>query len=207
MNLILFLSILFNIQMFSQNSEPGKIYNSAEDVCPLKVGEKIPETSIVNLNGDSKTLSTIIGVRPSIIIFYRGGWCPYCNMQMSQLVTIEDTLINLGYQIIAISMDIPAKLKESLEKYEMKYSLYSDSKAYASKAFGIAFRVSNEYYKKLKSHNIDLEEASGEKHRILPVPSVFIVKNGIIQFEYVNPDYKIRIKRELLLTAAKTYIK
>jgi peroxiredoxin len=103
-------------------------------------------------------------------------------------------------------MDRPENLRESFDKYEMKYELFSDSKADVAKAFGIAFRVADEYVEKLKSHNLDIEGASGEDHHILPVPSVFIINDGIIRFEYVNPDYKERISKEILLSVSEEII-
>ena len=150
-------------------------------------------------------LNLILGKR-SILIFYRGGWCPYCNLHLADLVKIDNKLINLGYQIIAISIDKPDKIKESLAKYKPNYILLSDSKADASKAFGLAFKVDDTNIELLKSHNMNIEEASGEKHNILPVPAVFMLnKEGIIQFEYVNPNYKVRLKSEIILKVAEEY--
>jgi len=113
-------------------------------------------------------------------------------------------LVDLGYQIIAVSSDRPSKMRETYEKYQYKFEVYSDSSATASAAFGIAFKVADDYVERVKSFNIDLEAASGNKQHILPVPSVFIVDpDGMIKFEYVNPNYKVRIHPEVLLAAAK----
>lgn len=73
-----------------------------------------------------------------------------------------------------------------------------------ARAFGVAYQVDASTLAALKNYGVDLEEASGEKHRFLPVPAVFVVgKNGVIQFEYVNPDYKVRLHPDLLLAAAR----
>lgn len=184
--------------------EKNKVAKSAEEVCPAKIGAEIPNAIIRTIEGEEVDIKDVIKGQKSIIIFYRGGWCPYCNLHFSELQKVEDNLLNLGYKIIAISMDKPQNLKATLDKYNMKYELYSDSKANAVKEFGIAFKVNEDYLQKLKSYNMDLEASSGETHHILPVPSVFIVDdNGVIRFEYVNPNYKIRISGEMLLEAAK----
>ncbi|MEJ5351721.1 MAG: peroxiredoxin-like family protein [Melioribacteraceae bacterium] len=183
------------------------VANTAEEVCPIKISSEIPDVKVQTLSGKEISIKEIVKGKKSIIIFYRGGWCPYCNMHLSDLQTIENDLIKIGYKLIAISMDKPENLKASLEKHKLKYELYSDSKAYACKAFGIAFKVDDEYVNKLKSFNIDLEASSGEKHHILPVPSVFLVdENGIIKFEYVNPNYKERMKAKIILETAKNYL-
>lgn len=88
----------------------------------------------------------------------------------------------------------------------LTYTLLSDSKVEASISFGLAFRVDDKYNEMLKSHNMSLEDASGETHHILPVPAVFVLdKEGVIQFEYVNPDYKVRLNGEILLKAAEQF--
>ncbi|MFZ2325081.1 MAG: peroxiredoxin-like family protein [Ignavibacteriaceae bacterium] len=182
------------------------VAKNAEDVCPVKIGTEIPNAIVKTVDNKEISLKEMIGKQKSIIIFYRGGWCPYCNLHLSELQSIEADLIKLGYKLIAISMDTPENLSATIDKHNLKYELYSDSKAEACKAFGIAFTVQNDYVNSLKSYNMDLEESSGEKHHILPVPSVFLTdENGIIKFEYVNPNYKERISGKLLLEVSKLY--
>jgi len=188
------------------NDDFNKVKKSAEDVCPLKAGQKVPDPVLWSIDDKEESLSEILNGKPTVLVFYRGGWCPYCNMQLSELRKIEKQIIDMGYQLIAISMDTPENLKASLDKDKLNYELYSDSKANAVIAFGLAFRVDDKTIEKYKSFGLDLEKASGEKHHILPVPSVYIVgKDGVIKFEYSNPDYKVRLKSELLLDAAKVY--
>ena len=116
--------------------------------------------------------------------------------------------MKLGYQIVAISPDRPEKLGASAKKHALAYVLLSDSKMTAARAFGVAYKVDDETMKLYRKYEIDLEEASGEKHHELPVPSVFLIGgSGKIAFEYVNPDYKVRLDPDVLLAAAKSAIK
>lgn len=125
-------------------------------------------------------------------------------MQLGQLQSIESALINLGYQIIAISPDRPAKLQESMQKRELRYQLVSDSKMEGAKAMGLAFRVSEETLDQFGKWGIDLEAASGERHHLLPVPAVFVLnEEGVIEFQFVNPDYRVRLDPEILLSVAR----
>lgn len=193
---------------YSMLDDKKRVADSAEDICPIKVGTKIPSINVRNLEGQNVDLSLLTTAKKTVLIFYRGGWCPFCNMQLANLKDIENDLVNLGYQLVAISIDKPEKLKESIDKNKLSYNLLSDSKAEASIAFGLAFKVTDDYNKMLLEHNMNLEEASGENHHILPVPAVFIVdENSIIQFEYVNPNYKVRLNEELLLMTAKELVK
>ncbi|MBI3124047.1 MAG: AhpC/TSA family protein [Ignavibacteriales bacterium] len=203
--IILFL-IFTAIEGKTMEDERKKIANNATEICPIKIGEEIPSVDLTTIHGEEKNIREIIKDTKAIIIFYRGGWCPFCNTQLSQLKTIEEPLLKLGYKIIAISIDNPEHLRNTDDKYKMAYELYSDSKAKVSIAFGIAFKVDDEYVSKLKGYNMDIEASSGERHHILPVPSVFLIDSkGIIQFEYVNPNYKTRIGSEMLLSAAQIY--
>ncbi len=127
---------------------------------------------------------------------------------MGQLQEIAPQLVELGYRIIAISPDRPEKQRASLEKNKLGYALLSDSKMTASTAFGIAYKVDDAMLKQLAGFGIDLEEASGETHHLLPVPAVFLVgRSGQIEFQYANPDYRVRLDPQVLLAAAKAAAK
>jgi peroxiredoxin len=117
---------------------------------------------------------------------------------------VESELAKLGFPVVAISADRPAALRKSLEKHDLGYGLYSDSTLAAARAFGIAFQLSDAEVAAYKGYGIDLEEASGESHHQLPVPSVFLVEaGGEIRWVYSNPDYEVRPENASLLEAAK----
>ncbi|TDJ00934.1 MAG: methyltransferase domain-containing protein [Deltaproteobacteria bacterium] len=123
---------------------------------------------------------------------------------MGQLQKIESQLVELGYKIIAISPDQPDKLRATIRKHDLAYLLLSDSKMIAARAFGIAFRVDAATLDRYRGFGIDLQAASGEKHQLLPVPSVFVVgTDAVIRFRYSNPDYTVRIEPDALLEAAR----
>ena len=165
------------------------------DISPLLIGEKIPDIQLSNLEGKKVSLNDIISKEQTLLIFYRGGWCPYCNLQLAELQSIESEILKSGFNIIAISPDSPDNLKASIEKHKLNYTLLSDSKTDAARAFGIAFQASERYGEMLG-------KASGSLNTqgLLPVPAVFVLnKQGEILFEYINPDYKKRLKGSLLL--------
>ena len=105
--------------------------------------------------------------------------------------------------MIAISADRPAELVKSLEKHDLGYSLYSDSKLEAARAFGIVYQLDEATLAGYERYGIDLEAASGQRHHQLPVPSVFLVDaGGLVRWVYSNPDYKVRPDNASLLEAA-----
>ncbi len=181
---------------------------SAREVRPVLIGAPVPDMVLMSASGEKFSLKKNLAKKPGIIIFYRGGWCPFCNRQLGQLQKIESSLVELGYQVLAVSPDRPPNLEKSQKKLKTSYTLLSDHDMRLASAFGVAFHVDDATVKKYSGYGIDLEAASGEKHHLLPVPSVFIVgRDGLIGFTYVNPDYKVRIDPDVLLAAAKAVLK
>jgi peroxiredoxin len=177
---------------------------TAQEVHPLAVGDSAPDGTLSTIKGKKVNFKKLVAKKHSVVIFYRGGWCPFCNLQMGQLVKIEPELEKMGYQILAISPDKPEKLKESLEKHHLKYTLLSDRLMEVSKKFKLAYRVSDETLLKMKNHGVDLDSNTGNNLHMLPVPAAFVIdQKGVIRFVYFNPDIKVRVNPDDLLKAAK----
>ncbi len=196
-NTIFYLTLLFySATLSAQNDLP----KTAMEISPLLIGEKIPSVSLKSADNVDVNLFDLFANKKTILVFYRGGWCPYCNLHLAALGESEKELLALGYQIIAVSPDSPAKLKMTDEKNKINYILLSDSNGALSRAIGIAFQAPTTY------KNIVTEGSDGANTSLfLPIPSVFIIDAaGAIQFEHITPDYKNRISNDLLIAAAKS---
>ncbi len=200
-----FYPIIVLAVLLQSNSLYSKvIIESPEDVCPILIGQSVSQIRLKDIEGNMVDLGNLVSEKPAIIIFYRGGWCPFCNNHLSNLEGISAELIGLGYQLIAISPDLPEKEKITIDKNKLSYTLLSDSKMRAAKHFGVSFTVDNITFNRYVSKGLDLEIDSGETHHLLPVPSVFIVgRDQKIKFSHVNPDYKARMDASTLLAVAK----
>jgi peroxiredoxin len=178
--------------------------SDAKEVNPVEVGSTAPNVTLTQADGAEVALHDLVAEDPAVLVFYRGGWCPYCNRHLAALGQIEGELRALGYRIHAVSPDKPANVKEAAKEAELGYTLYSDASAEAAKAFGLAFEVDAPTYEKLLGYGIDLEAASGRDHHLLPVPAVFLIdRDARIDFRHYNPDYKERLSGEALLEAAR----
>jgi peroxiredoxin len=194
------------ILLFSTSSIAQDYAMSAEEVNPVLISSTIPDVSVKNTDGKNLNLRDIVKDQPTIFVFYRGGWCPYCNNHLADLKKIEEDLAKEGYKVFAISADRPELLKQTMDKNELTYTLLSDAPMAAAKAFGIAFKMDDETVERYKSYDIDIEKDSGYDHHLLPAPAVFLVdQEGTIKFSYVNPNYKERIDGGILLAAAKAF--
>ena len=182
------------------------IHSSADQVQPLLVGMKAPDFTVRDVEGKAFEFKAGQQDKPIVLSFFRGGWCPYCNLHLSEMRLAETKLEEMGFNIWFISIDKPELLLESLADPDIGYTIYSDSSLDATRAFGLAFHVNDEMNERLLSFNIDLEKASGENHHVLPAPATYIIgSDGIINFAYINPDYKVRLHPDVLLAAAKAY--
>ncbi len=198
------LALLLLVVVMAKRSLAGTIPLSAQDVHPLGVGDSVPDGTLTTIEGKKVGLKALITQKPSVLIFYRGGWCPFCNLQMGQLVKIELDLEKMGYQVLAITPDQPEKLKESLDKHQINYTLLSDSPMEVTRKFKLAYKVSPEILAKMKGFGVDLDAATGNHLHMLPVPAAYVVDTkGHIHFVYYNPDIKVRVNPDDLLKAAR----
>ncbi|MFO7653574.1 MAG: peroxiredoxin-like family protein [Candidatus Krumholzibacteriia bacterium] len=190
---------------WADTSRPGSVADRPEDICPILVGSELPPIELRTPTGAAFDLNAAARAQPTVLIFYRGGWCPFCSRHLAQLQTVQQDLSALGYQILAVSADRPAKLTAPVEEHDLEYQLLSDSTMAAARALGIAFEVPDETVQKYKNdYNIDLEADSGETHHQLPVPAAIVLdREGMVRFIHVDPDYRSRIDPELLLAAAR----
>lgn len=156
---------------------------TAEEATPLLIGAEVPSVTLSDHKGKSIDLDDVLSGKSTVLIFYRGGWCPYCNTHLGELASIENDLKALGYQIVAISPDSPEGIGATEVKHELGYQLLSDSQFKAMEAFGVDY--------------------DNRRRGKLPVPSVFLITGDKrISFQYVNPNYRFRIPGKLILAAA-----
>lgn len=178
------------------------ISNSPESVSPLLPGLQAPALTLKNSEGKAIDLSTLYKNKTSIVVVYRGGWCPYCTRQLKGIQAIESQIASLGAQIIAVSPDSPKALAKSTIE-SPNYLLLSDNEMAYAQALGLAYFLDNKtataYRNKLGVNFVDLD---GNDRVALPVPAVFVIdKRGLVQFQYANPNYKVRLDEKVLLAA------
>ena len=202
--LALFVSVLVAPLSMAQ---PREIAPEASAVRPLLNGMTIPNVTVKLADGSPVSLAALTMQKPTVILFYRGGWCPYCNRQFAELQTVEQDIIDLGYQILAISPETPENLQKQALKTEMKVTQLLDTDLNAIREFGLGFHVDKVTQMRYAANNITLaKDADGKA--VLPAPGVFIVnQKGQVEFSYVNPDFKVRPSAELILNVAKVLAK
>ncbi|MCG7571765.1 AhpC/TSA family protein [Pseudoalteromonas sp. CNC9-20] len=180
------------------------ISESAESVSPLLPGLSVPDVTLKDTQGQPVALKQLLANKPTVLVVYRGGWCPYCSKQLKNIQNIEQQIAEMGLQIIAVSPDSPAKLAQSTIS-SPTYQLLSDDQLALAQAMGLAFflddKTAKVYRNKLGVNFVGLD---GEQKVALPVPAVFVLDTqGMVHFQYANPNYRVRLSEPLLLAAAK----
>ncbi len=174
-------------------------------VRPLLTGAPAPAFTARSPDGQAWSFDPAELDGPVILTFYRGSWCPYCTQHLMDYRKVETDLVELGYRLVFVSPDRPEVIAEGLGEETTAYDIISDSRLAAAEAFGVAFHLDDVTVARYLKAGIDLEEAAGEDHHALPVPSTWIIgEDGTIRFSYVNPDYKTRLAPAVLLAAAQS---
>jgi peroxiredoxin len=197
------LSLMVLTAFATTGATAGQLADSPVAVKPLGVGATIPAVTVKTSAGVDFPLKEKAAGKPTVLLFYRGGWCPYCNRHLADVQTVEKELVALGYQILAISAGSPEALAATAEKNKLSYTLLSDPDMQAAGAFGLAFALDDETVTKYKGYGIHLT-AQQAGHFWLPVPAAYVVDaKGNIVFAHSNPDYKQRLSGADLLKAAQ----
>jgi peroxiredoxin len=210
-----FLALLLATLVLSQahlaNAEDyWALPESAEETTPVKAGDRAPGFTVRTVDDEPYVFDPDNLARPTILISFRGGWCPYCNMHLSELRTVIPEIRESGFDVLFLSNDRPETLYSSLKQETqedidgMDYVILSDAEINAAKALGTAFRTSKRLTDYLDEKGRDYEGSSIGKHNALAVPAVYVInKSGDIVYDFVEADYKVRLPADDLLAAAK----
>ena len=172
---------------------------------PLKVGSKLPKGSVAwTKAGEKLDLNKSVMDTPTLLIYYRGGWCPFCSIYLNELQKSVPALEEMGYQLLAVSTDTVEALK-AYDDSELNYQLLADPDLTLATHLGIKYKVVKEYIEHVKSipddRAFDLEKRNGG---FLVTPSAFVIDTtGTIRFVYANDNYTVRASQDSLLKAAK----
>ncbi|WP_165731232.1 peroxiredoxin-like family protein [Polaribacter sp. 20A6] len=171
----------------------------------LKVGEKAPFFELPNPEGKLISLGSLLENGPLVITFYRGDWCPYCNLQLRALQAKLSEIKSLGATLVAISPQVPDGSLTKSEISEMDFIVLSDQDAKVASEYGVAWEVPEFLAEHMRAdRGLDLEKINNGNGSVLPIPATFILKSdGVVAWNYVNVDYRTRSEPEEIIEALK----
>lgn len=168
----------------------------------LKVGSKAPDGALLDITGATVKLSAIFAKGPTFVVFYRGGWCPFCNSQLHNLTEAKGEFDQRGVQLVAISVDQPGEEAKTQAKLGVPFPMLSDSQLKLHNAYKIVHKTSAEEREKLASYGVDLATYSGQPHGNFATAAIFFVDKGKIRWAHVGEDYQTRPSPKQMLAVA-----
>ena len=183
-----------NAKLASEIVEPG-----------LSIGERAPDFSLQNAFGKKTSLSSALTNGPVILVFYRGAWCPFCNVHLRVLQENMAEFQKYNAQLLTITPQQPDKSAEQLKNGDYDFEVLSDLDYQVMKDYNLYFEVPNEIVEIYQRVGIDLDEYNGQDRAGLPVPGTFIIdQQGIIRAVHAETDYSKRMEpADILVELAK----
>lgn len=171
----------------------------------LKVGMNAPDFQLINAFGRKVKLSEQLEEGPVVLVFYRGAWCPFCNIELNALQVSLPYFKKHNASLIAVTPQKPDKSMKQIEKAEYTFEILSDLDDSVMKSYNLYFEVPQDQYELYKNwFNFDIADYNGKDRLGLPVPGTFVIdQDGIIQAAYAKTDYKKRMEPEDIINALK----
>lgn len=188
------------LDAFGKSIEDLKTGKSEEN--SIQIGDQIPEFSLPNALGKIVSSEEILKNEKIVLAFYRGGWCPYCNLELKFL---QDSLIrikNKGAALIAVSPQSPDHSLSMIEKNNLEFEVLTDIDNNFAKKLGIVFQLQDFVLPYYKGLGIFLSDFNKNNDNTLPIPAVFVVdKNRVVTYRFLDVNYMNRVDVEKLIEA------
>lgn len=165
----------------------------------LSVGDQAKGFTLSNAVGEEVSLSDYLNEGPVVLTWYRGGWCPYCNMTLKTLQEVLPDIKNKGANLLALTPEVPDKSLSTKEKHDLEFEVLTDAHNKIAKEYGLAFQVP-EYVNKFYRQNFDMAEFNDDGNYELPLAATYVIDtDGTITYAFVDADYRKRAEPETIL--------
>lgn len=170
----------------------------------LKAGARFPAMTLANHTGGTTDLGALAAAGPLVVVFYRGGWCPYCNLELRAYQNALPEFAALGARLIAVSPETPDNTLSTAEKNALAFDVLSDERGRLADALGIRFELSPAIKELYGKFGHDLAARNNDDRWSLPMPANYVVaRGGRIALASVDPDYRKRLDPALALAALR----
>ena len=182
---------------------PNDKLGTNDDGIGLTPGDKVADFSVHSFDGKPVSWNELRDRGRLLVIFYRGGWCPYCNLQIRQLTLAYPKFKERGILPVLISVDEADASSLVQNTYEIPFPVLSDPDLHALEAFRVTMKVDDALLDRYKEYGIDLQAWSGRSDHKIAVPSVFFVdEDGIVLWAHSDRNYRVRPSPQQLLDVA-----
>jgi peroxiredoxin len=171
----------------------------------LAKGQQAPSFELPDADGKLVTLASRLKKGPVVVTFYRGGWCPYCNIALRALQSHLPEIKRHGGSLVAISPEIPDQSLSTREKLELGFDVLSDRDNIVARRFGLVYRVSDAARQRLLELGRDLVAHNASQTWELPITATYVINpNGFVVFAHVDADYRDRVDPTLIVETLRS---
>ncbi|WP_278381543.1 peroxiredoxin-like family protein [Pseudoalteromonas distincta] len=171
----------------------------------LQIGQKVENFSLANHNGENIELADLLKKGPVIISFYRGGWCPYCNLELKALNDYLPQFKTQSAQLVAISPQLPDETLSTAQKNDLEFDMLCDVSNKVAEQFGLLFTLDERIQALYTQFGIDFEHYYGDKSFKLPLPATYVInQEGVITYAFLSEDYTLRAEPIDVMTALES---
>ena len=166
----------------------------------LGVNAKAPEFSLPDARGGTVALSSLLAGRAVVLTFYRGGWCPFCDLQLRAYQGVLPKIRALGAELVAISPQTADWSLSDVEKKQLTFPVLHDAGNRVARAYGLVFTLSEPLRQVQAAFGNPLPKFNGDESWELPVPGTFVLdRRGIVKLAHVDPNYMVRLEPAAIL--------
>lgn len=169
----------------------------------FKTGDSIPQIQLPNATGTLVHVNEVLSQGKKVVLaFYRGGWCPYCNLELRALQQFLPQIREKGAELIAIGPETPDNSLSTTEKNGLSFEVLSDENNEAAKALNLVYQIPEYLNDLYKTFGISLERSQENSERELPIAATYVIDtDGTITYHFLEEDYKLRADPEAILKA------
>lgn len=162
------------------------------DPC-LKAGTRAPDFSLPSASGKTVRLKDRLAEGPVVLTFYRGVWCPFCNLALQTYQAALDKIKAKGASLVAISPQTPDHSLSMQEKHALTFDVLSDKGSKVATQYGLTFQAPQAHQKILNLFDMPLSKVNGDDTGLLPVPATYVIRrDGMIAWAHIDPNYRNR---------------
>ena len=170
----------------------------------LPAGTVFPNYSLPYSHGETVTLAQLLDKGPLVLRVYRGGWCPYCNLELRALNALKDEFAKHHVQLVAVSPQLPDHSLSTEQQNELAFTVLSDVENTLAKACGLVFTLDERLIPVYKKLGLDIPSANGDNSYELPLPATYVIdKDRTVQYAFAKEDYTLRAEPSDVLNVAK----
>ncbi|MGH3389415.1 MAG: peroxiredoxin-like family protein [Actinomadura sp.] len=171
----------------------------------LGVGAQAPRFSLPSATGRHVVLDDLLAQGPVVLTFYRGAWCPYCNLALQALQRHQHEITARGARLVAVSPQIPDEALSVTDKHNLTFEVLSDVGSDVAKQYGLAFELPDDLAASYDARGFELGRVNGGHAFTLPIPATYVIdREGVIRWAFVDTDYTTRAEPSDILTALDT---